>query len=66
MMNLSMLDFVHVDDRDIFMRQMRVNQKDKPGPLPEEGQATIPEYVHMGMTPEEFKGKLKCLVFAST
>ena len=57
MMNLSMLDFVHVDDREIFMRQMRVNQKDQPTEPPEEGQTSIPEYVNMGMSAEEFKGK---------
>ena len=56
MMNLSMLDFVHVDDREIFMRQMRVNQKDQPASPPEDGQPSVPEYVKMGMTSEEFKG----------
>jgi len=56
-MNISMLDFVHVDDRDVFMRQMRINQKDLPSDLPEEGKASIPEYVNMGMGPEEFESK---------
>ena len=57
MMNLSMLDFVHVDDRDIFMRQMRINQKDLPPELPEEGKSTIPEYANMGLGPDEFESK---------
>ena len=58
-MNLSMLDFVHVDDREIFMRQMRINQKGESAALNEEGQAnTVPEYVSMGMTAEMFKRKI--------
>lgn len=55
MINLSMLDFVHVDDREIFSKQMRINEKESIK-LPDDDQSSsIPEYTKMRWTPEWFQ-----------
>jgi len=56
-MNQSMLDLIHADDRDIFVRNMLLNPKDKPTDPPEDGDPpTAPEYAKYGVTPEMFEG----------
>lgn len=58
-MNQSMLDLIHAEDREQFMRQMQIYQQDPVPPPAEEGDPPImPEYIKRGLTPEAFKGVL--------
>jgi len=58
MLNQSILDHVHVEDRDIFMRHVQIYPSQKPGSQPEEGESSsAPEYMKLGMTPVMFRGQ---------
>ena len=64
-MNLSMLDFVHVDDRETFMKQLRINKNQpvEPPQLDNEQASSMPEYAKLRWTPEWFQGKVLLALF---
>ena len=55
-MNQSILDLVHTEDRDIFIRHMQINPSQTPASLQEGESQTAPEYTSLGMSPAMFKG----------
>ena len=56
-MNQSILDLIHAEDRDIFMRHIQIYPSQAPGSPPKEGELpTVPEYMKFGMAPAMFRG----------
>ena len=58
-MNLSMLDLIHAEDREIFRRNMQIHPQYTPPDAPQEGDPpTMPEYAKIGMDQDMFRRKL--------
>ncbi|CAK8672067.1 unnamed protein product [Clavelina lepadiformis] len=55
-MNLSMLDLIHAEDREIFRRNMQIHPQYTPPDAPQEGDPpTMPEYAKIGMDQDMFR-----------
>lgn len=62
-MNQSMLDLIHAEDRQIFQHHMQLDPQQTPPEPPQEGDPpTMPEYAKYGFTAEMFRGGVKLLI----